>query len=375
MGNIIDYIEQYGGYSFSERPFSDEDSLVFAQFAYLKMGNIVPAFWGEENWVTLGEMNRAEGKEEMFADLFFPEENRILFEKMRKSLRFQTVRVCGYINRIDSRKSLQFSAVTYLLEDGLAYIAFRGTDEKLAGWKEDFRMAYMSPVESQLLSVEYLNRAGHAVGSRLLVGGHSKGGNLAIYASMYCEDSVRKRIQWIYNMDGPGFHPEIQSSSDYGKIADRIRKIIPHSSLIGMLLENTRAYEVVESSSFGMLQHNPFTWLIKEGKFVTVEDIYKSRKAAMEIVNRWIISLTEEEIGIFVEELFAVLEASEMETVQELPEKWRQILGHLVEAIRCAQPETKKEFGIMFRAFTSSAREVLMHRHTLGGQGHTRPEP
>lgn len=259
MGNIIDYIEQYGGYSFTERPFSDEDSLVLAQFSYLKMETMVPLSWKEGDCMTLGEMYCSPKKEELFTDLFFPEENRVLFERMRKSRRFQTMRIGGYVNRVDPRKCLQFSAVTCLLEDGFAYVAFRGTDETLAGWKEDFRMAYMSPVESQLLSVAYLNRAGSAFDGTLFVGGHSKGGNLAIYASMYCEDSVRNRIRRIYNMDGPGFHPKIQDSAEYRSVEKRIRKIVPRSSVIGMLLEHTREYEVVESKSFGMLQHNPFT--------------------------------------------------------------------------------------------------------------------
>jgi len=359
MGNVIDYIREYGQYSFRERPFSDEDSLILAQFSYLKLENMTVLSEKEGAFVTPEEIEGSGEKDKILDGVFFPEENRALLKEMSMSRRFRKMKIGNCESYTDSQESAQFFAVTFFPEDEAAYIAFRGTDETLAGWKEDFMMAYRSPVRSQELGVNYLDRAG-ALSDRLYVGGHSKGGNLSVYAAMHCREEVRERIERIYNLDGPGFPEKVRCSADYDRIESRIHKIIPRSSVIGMLLEDTKRYEVVESSSFGVMQHNPFTWIIREGSFVKADDVYKGRKAAGEILNRWIESLTEEEVRGFVEELFDVLERSETETVQEFPVKWKEILERLAESVRLAQPETKKELGAMFRSLCSCAKEVLI---------------
>lgn len=358
MGNIIGYIREYGDYSLLERRFSDEDSLVLAQFSYLKLEGAVPGPGEDGPGVTIGEIGNCKRKEEIFADERFAEENRALFEAMRCSRRFQTMRIKFYVNRIDPQEQSQFSAVTCFLEDGSVYIAFRGTDETLVGWKEDFTMACRAPVRCQELSVEYLNQAAAGGRERLIVGGHSKGGNLAVYASMYCRESIRKRIRWIYNLDGPGFLPQIKNSGAYRAVEKRIRKIIPHSSVIGMLLEDTDSYEVVESSTFGVLQHNSFTWVVKEGKFVTAADVYRARKTAGEMLNRWIRSLTEEEIETVIGALFAVLEASEAETLLDFSGNWRNAAKQMGAALRGVEKEKRRELWRIGRALGTAAREV-----------------
>ena len=180
----------------------------------------------------------------------------------------------------------QFSAVTFRLPNGICYVAYRGTDETIVGWKEDFNLAFSEPVEGQLLSVDYLNRAAESIAGSFYVGGHSKGGNFAAYACMNCEGKVRGRIMGIYDHDGPGLRPEVKALGAYDEIADRIHKTIPHSSLVGMLLYTDGVYRVVESRTIGLAQHNPYTWLVKDDHFQIVDEVYAGRKVLDESLNQ-----------------------------------------------------------------------------------------
>lgn len=361
MGNVVDYLKEYGRKSFLERPFSDEDSLAIAQLSYIKFDNTVPGLLEGKASVSLAQIRCLASDEELFADTLFAEENKALYNAMCESRRFRTMKINFYVNRINFEKPSQFSAVTCFLEDGSVYVAFRGTDETLTGWREDFDMACRMPVKSQELSAEYLNLAAEQCSGALLVGGHSKGGNLAVYAAMHCAEKVRKRIRLVYNLDGPGFLPGYRQSGHYDKIAERVRKIIPHASIVGMLFEDGKAYEVVESCSRGVLQHDAFSWRISDGHFVTAEDIYKSWKTAGEVLNKWIAALTEEQLSDFTRKLFGALDAMQAQTVLDFSGNWKRMLLEMAEMLRDTDKETRRALWkigrSLFQAMGQVARE------------------
>ena len=172
------------------------------------------------------------------------------------------------------------------------------------------------------------------------VGGHSKGGNLAVYSAMHCRPEIQDRIIRIYSMDGPGFRPEVLKDSDYSMIARRVEKILPHSSLVGMLFESDMHFKVVESRTFGLLQHNPYTWLVKDGKLVEVKDIYESRKQMDNTLNEWILSLDEEQLRVFVDTLFQVINASQAEDLIQFTAEWRKSMNGIVAALREVDDQT-----------------------------------
>ena len=147
------------------------------------------------------------------------------------------IRLNHYIDLISDKWEMQFSAVTAYLADGLTHVLFRGTDETMIGWKEDFNMAFMTPVPAQVKAVDYLHYAAERIRGGFSVGGHSKGGNLAVYSAMKCSRLVRERITSIYSQDGPGFTKETLEDGDFDAIKDRIQKYVPHSSIIGMLFQ------------------------------------------------------------------------------------------------------------------------------------------
>lgn len=366
MGTIIDYLKEYGDYTFSEKPLNEVDSLILSQFAYLKFDGIVPEV-GEAPAVTIGYLDGHQNRDKLFADERYREPNTELFEEMLHSARFGTLRIKEYVNLIETEQETQFSAVTYILDDQTVYVAYRGTDESIVGWKEDFNLAFSEPVLGQLRSVEYLNETAERFDGRFYVGGHSKGGNFAVYAAMNCKKEIQNGIIKIYNHDGPGFRPEVRRDGHYEEIAERVVKIIPHSSLVGMLLEShAEGYTVVESKSFGLLQHNPYTWLVKEDAFVRVKDIYRSRKFMDEALNAWILSMDDAQIRSFVDTLYEVVSASQAVTLIDFTADWKKSMTAVIAAAKGLDEETasmmKKVIVSLFEIAGEHAKEEFRHK-------------
>ena len=341
MSNTIHgYLAEYGGIPFTDVPMNDVDSLVLCQFAYLKFDGMVPGVYEDKRSVTLKELAGHPDMEKLFKDEMYEEDNRKLFEGMLSSRRFQNIKINCHINVVEKERETQFCAVTIILDDNTIYVAFRGTDESIVGWKECFNMAFLMPFPGQELSAKYLNMVTKRFSSEFYVGGHSKGGNLAIYAAMNCAPVVQKRIRQIYCMDGPGLHPESYKKCDYEKIADKVIKIKPQSSLVGMIFDRDSKYKVIDARYFGLAQHNPFNWLVKDGEFVEVAGIYKRASYQSNTLNEWIISQDEEHIRLFVDTLYQVISASEADDVRGITSNWKKSASKMIEAMKEVDKET-----------------------------------
>ncbi|MBQ6889246.1 MAG: DUF2974 domain-containing protein [Lachnospiraceae bacterium] len=340
-----------------EKPFNDVDSLVLCQFVYLKFDGLVPAPAEEKPFLSAEKLREKQAEGNLFADERFEKDNRALFEGILSGKRFGTVKLNYYVNEIDMEKETQFSAVTFALEDGSYYVAFRGTDENIVGWKEDFNLAFSRPAPAQLSSVEYLDMVGSREKGALYTGGHSKGGNLAVYAAMNCKKTIQDRIVRIYSHDGPGFRPEILEKCGYGAVADRIVKILPHSSLVGMLLESHENYQVIASSTFGIMQHNPFTWRVEDDHFLYVDDIYSGRKFMDHTLNEWILSMNDEQIHAFVETLFGVIEASQTDNLIDFTADWKKSMNGVLNAVKEVDEPTREIIKKIIRSLFEMASE------------------
>ncbi len=343
-GTIIDYLKEYADVSLTDEPMSDVDSLVLCQFSYLKFDGLVPSVMENAHSVSLQQLYEHPDYEKLYGDERYEKENRALFEAMRRCARFRNMKLNCYINIIENQADFetQFSAVTFLLEDGAMYVAYRGTDETIVGWKEDFNMAFLSPVPGQEFAIKYLNMVTERLPRDFYIGGHSKGGNLAVYAAMNCDPSVQERIIKIYSMDGPGFRPEVLERCDFSRIEAKTCKILPHSSMVGMLFEKDIRYQVVESRTFGLAQHNPFTWLVRDGHFETVSDIYETRRFMDDTLNQWILSLDEKSLRTFVDTLFQVLSASESDNLIDFTANIKRSLTGVLGAMKDLDEDTQK---------------------------------
>lgn len=337
-----DYLKEYGDVPFSERPMNDVDSLVLCQFAYMKFDGMIPGVNENKKSVTLQELSEHPDREKLYKDELYEKDNRELFEGMLAGRRFRNLKINCYINVVEKQWETQFSAVTFILDDGTIYVAFRGTDESIVGWKEDFNMAFLTPVPGQELSAKYLNVVTNRFSNEFYVGGHSKGGNLAIYSAMNCAPRVQKRIRKVYCMDGPGLHPRTLARGDYSRIADRVVKLMPHSSMVGMIFEWDTNYKVVEARYFGLAQHNPYNWKIKDGEFVIAEDIYEHARSKSSTLNEWIMAQDEEHIRLFVDTLYQVVSASQADDVIAITTDWKRSMMGIIGALKEVDEETVK---------------------------------
>ena len=342
MGNVIDYLIQYGDQAFAERAFCDVDVLILAQLSYFDFGSAVPTIAQHKKSVTLEEIDRTADLSAVFADKWYGENNRKLWNALLAGRRFRTMRCNYYRERMEEEQEVQFGAVTFFPEGCEPGVAFRGTDDSVVGWKEDFRLAFRKPLASQEMSSVYLNQVGCKLPGAFMVCGHSKGGNLAAYAATWAETGVQRRITDIYSLDGPGFLPEVFEGDSYEQIRSRVHRILPYSSLVGMLLQNYEQYEVVKSSGIGILQHDAFTWQIEDGKFVKAVDIEAKQKRMNEALNQWIFTLPEEERQLFVETLFQVIDQTGVTTLTEFSEHWKENLKSCLKSLKSLDPETRK---------------------------------
>lgn len=367
MGTVLDYLKKYGDCSFQDMPMTEVDSLALCQLSYLKFDGMVPGLRDGKPSVPLKSLVEHPDFEQLFADIRYEKVNRALFANMLEGKRFGGLKLNCYVNVIVQKWETQFSAVTFVLEDGTVYVAFRGTDESIVGWKEDFNMAFLSPVPGQELSVEYLNTVACRIRDPFYMGGHSKGGNLAVYSAMNCEQEVRDRILKIYSMDGPGFRPEVLKEGKFDLIADRVVKILPHSSLVGMLFESNMNFQVVESKTFGLLQHDPYTWKVEDAHLVRADALYERRKQMDNTLNEWILSLDEQQLRIFVDTLFQVISASEADNLIDFTAEWRRSMNGIVGALKDIDEETagilKKIVKSLFEiAGTNRKREAASRK-------------
>lgn len=350
-GNIIDYVRTRTG-SFDERPFNDVDALVLASLAYQTMPDVVPtlADWERRygtttaRWRTLMSDPKTALRHPLnslralrqpdfpattladaaadlhpqdfdhnagYTGLADPKLTEALFAAMARNPRFSSIHVGAVDERFSREHQTQFAAMTLLLPDGTLVVSFRGTDTSFVGWKEDFNMAFQYPVPAQQLAADYVTRVARLWQGDLVLLGHSKGGNLAVYAALQAGDDVLPRIRRVYSLDGPGFPADVVAGDRYRAVADRIVKIIPDSSIVGMILDSPEHCVVVKSNEYGPMQHLAFSWQVDRDRFVTVPEVSATSREFKRSLDRMLAGMTPDQCERVVDAMFKVLAASD----------------------------------------------------------------
>ena len=319
MANIFDYLEWRSDVPFSCDPFNEVDNLVLVQLAYTDFDGCIPE--DKEDGATLKEIYeqyyRIHTREEILARTSFIAKAPLLMDKMIDSKRYGDIRLKGYVNYINDEKSQQMSAVQMYLSDGTVYLAYRGTDDTFTGWKEDLCFSYMEETAGQRESLLYMNEHFLDKSVKLRVGGHSKGGNFAIYASAFCDASIQENIIEVYSNDAPGFMYEITMKEQYQKLLPKIKAIVPECSVIGVLMYSSGKRKVIQSSGKGLMQHDANTWQVIRNHFIEVEERSANSILADKTIRGWLKALSLEDREVFVQTIFEVLESSGAACVSE----------------------------------------------------------
>ena len=319
MANIIDYIRWRGDLDFRQSAINEVDSLLFSELAYLNFSEIAESCEG----ILLSDAAREyfDKERDKFSNNgdLYKEEYIAMLRAMAASKRFGSVRLANYVQKKDEQRSMQFAAMTCELDTGEIYVAYRGTDDTLLGWKEDFLMAVMRTVPSQTEALHYLMHIAKAYPARkLYLGGHSKGGNLAVFAAVHVVPRIQQQIVMIYNHDGPGFKESLISKKEYQAVQGRIHTTVPQSSVVGMLLEHGDNYTVIKSNVKGARQHDGLTWEVCGPMFVRMEAVTKESRIANRTIRTVIGQMNDEQLAQFTESLFEVLSADKNKTITDI---------------------------------------------------------
>ena len=353
MANMLDYLVWRGDIPLSVVPWGGVDGLICAQFSYLD-------FHGGQDtkgW-TLEELNRIDALQEGTSNSFAG--RKAVFQKMAESARFSETRMHHAIALTDPEIEMQFSAMCLDLPDGTTCVAFRGTDNTIVGWREDFNMAYQTRVPAQEAATLYLTRAAGLSDRPLRIVGHSKGGNLAVYASACVSKKIQKRIESIWSYDGPGMNREMSQTEGFGRIRERIHSYVPQTSIIGMLMDYYEPYTVVHSTASGISQHDPMTWQIYGPQFVTLPNVDQTAKVTRDTLHNWLQNSTPEQRADFVDVLFQLVDTTKATRMSDLTgEKFRSLLT-MVGNRKEVNPEARRVFNrLMAQAVTLGFGNVI----------------
>lgn len=339
MANLFDYLEWRGDLTFEQAPFNHVDNLILSCLGYVVLDELVSGF-------DCGYTTTVAEAAALFVQLpeavknLRNEKDEDVLVEMAKTKRFGNLELLYHVDQVDRVSEKQFAAITVNLGNGCHYVVYRGTDHTVIGWKEDFNMTFCSAVPAQLEAVSYLQKVAERTEGPLYVGGHSKGGNLAIYAAAHVSPAVQKRIKVVYNNDGPGFQEDVVEGAGYQAICDRVKTFIPQTSLFGLMLEHAEPFTVIESSGIFVMQHDPYTWTVKGPDFVYLEEVTASGRFMDATLRSWLAEITPEQREQFVDAVYEAISADEAVKVQDLAWAWLTNTGGMLKALRDVDDET-----------------------------------
>lgn len=337
MKNILTFVKENINSSFSQLPFSVIDSLILSQIAYL------PFF----KYTSLKKFSGERIINSVRKDSKIPLNAKNLFIGAFSGIRYQHLQIIEPIDLKENNNEKQFAANCFVLSENIIYIAFRGTDATLLGWKEDFNMAFLDVVPSQKEALAYVNRIMEKYPqAKFYVGGHSKGGNLAVFAAAFC--NFPERIIQIYSHDGPGFRQNIFSNEKYIQVANKIHKTIPQSSLFGLLMETQEKFYIVKSNQFWIFQHDPFSWMIENNDFIYLKETTTISKLFDASLNEWLDAIDDQQRELFIDTIYDVFVQLEIENFQNI--HLTTIMKKLPFVIQTIPPDIRK---FVFKTITT----------------------
>lgn len=353
MANLIDYLAWRGDIPFGVSSWNEVDGLLCAVLSYLNFHGLQD----HRGW-TLREAKRIDLLIEAQGNSFGPRKK--MFEAMAETARFGDCRMHHFIALTDEDVSMQFSAMCMDMPDDTMAVVFRGTDNTLVGWREDFNMSYQTRVPAQQAAAYYLLKAAKLTDRPIRLIGHSKGGNLAVYAGTSVPEKIQNRIESIWTYDGPGMNLDVSRSDGFGRIRDKIHSYIPQTSIIGLLMEYYRPYTVVHSTAKGLEQHDPMSWQVYGQHFEERENIDRTASVVCETLHEMLTNSTPEQRAAFVDTLFRLADNTNATRMSDiLNEKFRSLVK-MAGGRKELSPEARRVFTrLMGQAVTLGFGNVV----------------
>lgn len=364
MSNIMDYLDWRGDISIGYSPFNEVDNLILSHLSYVNFDEVVPSIDSDES-ITIKEASdlffEIHTEKEIKEEVSLTKSSMFLLKKMAETRRFADMKLSKYVNKIDYDEEKQFSAISIAIDENTIYLAFRGTDDTIVGWKESFNMSFITPVPSQIEAVNYLEKTLGGINKKIIIGGHSKGGNLAIYAAVKCCPSIKDNIFKIYNNDGPGFDKAMIVSKEYQAMLQKIRTIVPQSSIVGMLLEHEEEYVIIKSNQKAIMQHDPMSWEVLGKGFICVDKITKESKLLDAALKAWLNNMDEKEREKFLDSLYYIFNETDVRNLGDLlhdklrkMRKARMVIGEM-------EQDNKEVLSKTIRLLFKESNRVLRH--------------
>lgn len=338
MANVFDYVKWRGDLTLAQDKFNEIDNLILSRFAYFPFDNII----NNNEIVSIKELGRRFVNKDLDTMNILWKDDIDFFPLIANSKRFGTMLATKYVNKIENELEKQFSAITILMPDDTIYVSFRGTDDTLIGWKEDFNMSFKSHVASQIDSVKYLEEVSEQFNNNnIRVGGHSKGGNLAVYSSIFVAPYIKNRIINVYNNDGPGFSYDITSTDNYKNILNKVHTFIPESSIVGRLLNHEEQHTIIKSNQKGIMQHDLYSWQLLGNEFVCLDALSNDSEFVDRTVTELLNNIEPEKRQQVIDVLFEILVTTQKETLNDLKADWFTNARIMFNYYRKLDDETK----------------------------------
>ncbi len=371
MANLFDYLEWRGDLTFDMVPVNEIDCLMFSWLSYVEFEGVVPHEFARA--VTLKKASAAflekNDLNKMLSDsLSFTRTSGLALKKAAETARFSKIKIYGYRNEIDYDNDSQFSAVTIQIDPKTAVIVFRGTDDSIVGWKEDFNMSFMPEVPAQKKALEYLKEAAAKVRGNLYICGHSKGGNLAIFSGANISSRVQNRIIKIYNFDGPGFGDRTVLGPNADSIFKKTESYTPTESIVGMLLNHVSDYHVVRSTQKSVMQHDVLSWMLVGTHFVTVDEVESKSMVFDETMKNWLKQMTDEEREKFIDSLFKILSANEAKTTMDISADFFKSVAGMLKEYTNLSKEARNMLKKFTGVFIKEGSESIKKRRRIGSK-------
>jgi len=364
VAGMFEYLDWRGDLTFDEAEFNEVDSMILAWLSYVALDGIVPFECSETDTITIEEAStqfvKTHDVDKILREtVSFTKSSVLMLQKLALSRRFKDLRLTGFVNQIDYKKEAQFCAMTVLLQKNRYAVVFRGTDEHLISWKEDFNMSFLPVIPAQNMALSYLEETADRIRGKLYICGHSKGGNLAVYAGVRASYRTRRKIIEIYNHDGPGFY-DIQGLGDaYEEMLPKIHSFVPETAVVGMLLERVGEHIVVKSNSKGLMQHDAMSWEVLGPKFVTVKSVSDTSRMVNDILKNWLREISNEERATFVDTLYKILETTQARSINDLSAEKGRIANVVLKEINGLDKETRSMLGKTIATLFKEGNQVI----------------